>query len=172
MASAFRDWFVMLATTRMTKSFKMVLLRVLLDNDSVFSGMPIPELAEVPDLDDRHVVLRRDRSRVGDLVVLRGAHLLGPQCCHCNRFAVERHELDFVSLALVMHQHDRPDVAGCETVFREIARQHRYVEFIDHVRLAPDANGLEITEVAAAVQDSSDLDAIRRGTKKDHVHTD
>ena len=41
----FRDWFVMLATTRMTKSFKMVLLRVLLDNDAVFSGMPIPELA-------------------------------------------------------------------------------------------------------------------------------
>jgi hypothetical protein len=35
----------MLATTRMTKSFKMVLLRVLLDNDAVFSGMPIPELA-------------------------------------------------------------------------------------------------------------------------------
>jgi hypothetical protein len=46
-----RDWFVMLATTRMTKSFKMVLLRVLLDNDAVFSGMPIPELVEVPDLD-------------------------------------------------------------------------------------------------------------------------
>jgi hypothetical protein len=36
----------------------------------------------------------------------------------------------------------------------------------------PIAGGLEITEVAAAVQDSSDLDAIRRGTKKDHVHTD
>ncbi|NBR77058.1 MAG: hypothetical protein EBT73_07030, partial [Actinobacteria bacterium] len=33
MVSTFRDWFVMLATTRMTKSFKMVLLRVLLDND-------------------------------------------------------------------------------------------------------------------------------------------
>ncbi len=47
----FRDWLVMLATTRMTKSFKMVLLRVLLDNDAVFSGMPIPELAEVPYLD-------------------------------------------------------------------------------------------------------------------------
>ena len=27
MASILRDWFVMLATTRMTKSFKMVLLR-------------------------------------------------------------------------------------------------------------------------------------------------
>jgi hypothetical protein len=27
------------------------LLRVLLDNDAVFSGMPIPELAEVPYLD-------------------------------------------------------------------------------------------------------------------------
>jgi hypothetical protein len=47
----FRDWFVMLATTRMTKSFKMVLLRVLLDNDAVFSGMPIPELAKAPYLD-------------------------------------------------------------------------------------------------------------------------
>jgi hypothetical protein len=34
----------MLAATRMTKSFKMVLLRVLLDNDAVFSGMPILEL--------------------------------------------------------------------------------------------------------------------------------
>ena len=45
MVSTLRDWFVMLATTRMTKSFKMVLLRVLLDNDAVFSGMPIPELA-------------------------------------------------------------------------------------------------------------------------------
>jgi hypothetical protein len=46
----FRDWFVMLATTRMTKSFKMVLLRVLLDRmllkkDAVFAGMTIPELA-------------------------------------------------------------------------------------------------------------------------------
>jgi len=41
----------MLATTRMTKSFKMVLLRVLLDNDAVFSGMPIPELAKAPYLD-------------------------------------------------------------------------------------------------------------------------
>jgi|GEM_PF-3719488 len=33
------------AAMRMTKSFKMVLLRVLLENDTVFSGMPIPELA-------------------------------------------------------------------------------------------------------------------------------
>jgi len=37
---------------------------------------------------------------------------------------------------------------------------------------SPFANGLEITEVAAAVQDSSDLEAVRSGTKKDHVHTD
>ena len=51
MVSTLRDWFVMLATTRMTTSFKMVLLRVLLANDAVFAGMPIPELAEVPDLD-------------------------------------------------------------------------------------------------------------------------
>ena len=38
----FRDWFAMLATTRMTKSFKMVLLQVLLDNDAVFSGELAP----------------------------------------------------------------------------------------------------------------------------------
>jgi len=50
MVSALRDRFVMLATTRMTKSFKMVLLRVLLDRmlletDAVFAELPIPELA-------------------------------------------------------------------------------------------------------------------------------
>jgi hypothetical protein len=85
--------------------------------------------------DDRHAALRRDLSRVGDLVVLHGPHLFGSQRCHGNRFPVERHELDFVSLTLVMHQHDRPDVAGCEAVVREIARQHDFVEFIDHVRV-------------------------------------
>jgi hypothetical protein len=42
---------------------------------------------------------------------------------------------DFVSLTLVMHQHDRPDVAGCEAVVREIARQHDFVECIDHERV-------------------------------------
>jgi len=57
----FRDWFVMLANTRMTKSFKMVLLRVLLDNDAVFSGMPIPELAaKCREFLVAHEFLRRD----------------------------------------------------------------------------------------------------------------
>ena len=61
MVSALRDWFVMLATTRMTKSFKMVLLRVLLDNDAVFSGMPIPELAaKCREFLVAHELLRRD----------------------------------------------------------------------------------------------------------------
>jgi hypothetical protein len=51
----------MLATTRMTKSFKMVLLRVLLDNDAVFSGMPIPELAaKCREFLMAHEFLRRD----------------------------------------------------------------------------------------------------------------
>ncbi|MEX0687146.1 MAG: DEAD/DEAH box helicase family protein, partial [Pirellulales bacterium] len=57
----FRDWFVMLATTRMTKSFKMVLLRVLLDSDALFSGMPIPELAaKCREFLMAHEFLRRD----------------------------------------------------------------------------------------------------------------
>jgi hypothetical protein len=61
MVSTFRDWFVMLAATRMTKSFKMVLLRVLLDNDAVFSGMPIPELAaKCREFLVAHEFLRRD----------------------------------------------------------------------------------------------------------------
>jgi hypothetical protein len=56
-----RHWFVMLATTRMTKSFKMVLLRVLLDNDAVFSGMPISELAaKCREFLVAHEFLRRD----------------------------------------------------------------------------------------------------------------
>ena len=41
----FRDWFVMLATTAMTKSFKMVLLRVLLDDGAFWSGMPMADSA-------------------------------------------------------------------------------------------------------------------------------
>jgi superfamily II DNA or RNA helicase/diadenosine tetraphosphate (Ap4A) HIT family hydrolase/HKD family nuclease len=61
----FRDWFVMLATTRMTKSFKMVLLRVLLDNDGLFSGMPIPELAaKCREFLVAHEFLRRDIADV------------------------------------------------------------------------------------------------------------
>jgi hypothetical protein len=35
-----------------------------------------------------------------------------------------------------------------------------------------DPSGLQGTEVAAAMQNSSDLKAVRRGTKKYHVHTD
>ncbi|MEX0670786.1 MAG: GspH/FimT family protein, partial [Pirellulales bacterium] len=61
MVFTLRDWFAMLATTRMTKSFKMVLLRVLLDNDAVFSGMPIPELAaKCREFLVAHEFLRRD----------------------------------------------------------------------------------------------------------------
>jgi superfamily II DNA or RNA helicase/diadenosine tetraphosphate (Ap4A) HIT family hydrolase/HKD family nuclease len=57
----FRDWFVMLAATRMSKSFKMVLLRVMLDNDALFSGMPIPELAaKCREFLMAHEFLRRD----------------------------------------------------------------------------------------------------------------
>jgi hypothetical protein len=62
----FRDWFVMLATTRMTKAFKMALLRVLLDRmllkkDAVFAGMPIPELAaKCREFLVAHEFLRRD----------------------------------------------------------------------------------------------------------------
>jgi len=47
---------------------------------------------------------------VGDLVVLHGLHLLGPQRCHCNRFAVERHELDFVKF-----------LSGKNTALRSVA---------------------------------------------------
>jgi superfamily II DNA or RNA helicase/diadenosine tetraphosphate (Ap4A) HIT family hydrolase/HKD family nuclease/SOS-response transcriptional repressor LexA len=43
--SQFHDWFVMLATTAMTKSFKMVLLRVLLDDGAFWGGMPIADSA-------------------------------------------------------------------------------------------------------------------------------
>jgi len=66
MVSILRDWFVMLVTTRMTNSFKMVLLRVLLDRmlldkDAVFSGMPIPELAaKCREFLVAHELLRRD----------------------------------------------------------------------------------------------------------------
>ncbi len=38
-------WLKMLQTTRLTKSYKMVVLRVLLDHDALWDGMEIPRLA-------------------------------------------------------------------------------------------------------------------------------
>jgi hypothetical protein len=35
-----------------------------------------------------------------------------------------------------VHQHDRSDVTGREPVVGEIARQHDFVEFINHVSLS------------------------------------
>jgi len=45
LASSFSDWFVMIETTALNKSYKMVVLRVLLDNDALWNGMEIEPLA-------------------------------------------------------------------------------------------------------------------------------
>jgi hypothetical protein len=42
---SFRDWLEMLEITALNKSYKMVALRVLLDNDAFWNGMPIEPLA-------------------------------------------------------------------------------------------------------------------------------
>ncbi|MBM3823924.1 MAG: hypothetical protein FJ404_13745 [Verrucomicrobia bacterium] len=44
-AASFRDWLEMLEVTALNKSYKMVVLRVLLDNDAFGEGMPIEPLA-------------------------------------------------------------------------------------------------------------------------------
>jgi superfamily II DNA or RNA helicase/diadenosine tetraphosphate (Ap4A) HIT family hydrolase/SOS-response transcriptional repressor LexA len=44
-AKSFRDWLAMLEVTALNKSYKMVVLRVLLDNDALWTGMPIEPLA-------------------------------------------------------------------------------------------------------------------------------
>lgn len=44
-AEAFRDWLQMLETTALNKSYKMIVLRVLLDQDAFWEGMAIEPLA-------------------------------------------------------------------------------------------------------------------------------
>ena len=44
-ATSFLAWLKMLQTTNLTKSYKMVVLRVLLDHDALWDGIEIPQLA-------------------------------------------------------------------------------------------------------------------------------
>ena len=66
-----------------------------------------------------------------DLVVLHGPHLLGPQRCHCNRFAVERHELDFVSFAIAMDVHNGAYIAGFQAISRKTSGQDNTIVFVN-----------------------------------------
>jgi superfamily II DNA or RNA helicase/SOS-response transcriptional repressor LexA len=60
-AESFPDWFTMLEVTALNKSYKMVVLRVLLDNDGFWTGMPIESLANAcREFLLSHPVLRQD----------------------------------------------------------------------------------------------------------------
>ncbi len=57
----FADWFKTLETTSLNKSYKMVVLRVLLDSDNLFSGVDLPAFAKAcRRFLQGHEVLRRD----------------------------------------------------------------------------------------------------------------
>lgn len=60
-AVSFREWLAMLEVTALNKSYKMVVLRVLLDNDALWTGMPIEPLATAcRDFLLSHPALRHD----------------------------------------------------------------------------------------------------------------
>ena len=60
-AATFSDWFTMLEVTQLTKSYKMVVLRVLLDEQRLFEGMDLSTLsAACRRFLQQHPVLRRD----------------------------------------------------------------------------------------------------------------
>jgi len=46
--------------------------------------------------------------------------------------AVQRGELDFVTCRVPMHEHDCADVAGVQTVLRQVARKNHVIQFFDH----------------------------------------
>ena len=65
----FDDWFKMLETTRLTKSYKMVVLRVLLDEGSMFTGVDLNEFAKsCRRFLQNHEVLRQDMLGDGHAV--------------------------------------------------------------------------------------------------------
>jgi superfamily II DNA or RNA helicase/diadenosine tetraphosphate (Ap4A) HIT family hydrolase/HKD family nuclease len=58
---AFAGWFKMLQTTNLNKSYKMIVLRVLLDHDAFWGGMPVERLAErCREFLENHPALRAD----------------------------------------------------------------------------------------------------------------
>ena len=63
---AFESWFRMLQTTALNKSYKMVVLRVLLDRDAIWSGMEIADLAAAcRSFLENHPALRADLDGAG-----------------------------------------------------------------------------------------------------------
>jgi hypothetical protein len=69
---------------------------------------------------------------VGDFVCVGLPDLVCPERGNRDRLAIQRHELDFESLAFAMHQHDSADVSGRKFVLRQIAREHHFVKFENH----------------------------------------
>jgi superfamily II DNA or RNA helicase/diadenosine tetraphosphate (Ap4A) HIT family hydrolase/HKD family nuclease len=64
--AAYESWLVMLQSTSLNKSYKMVVLRVLLDRDAFWSGMEIPDLAAAcRSFLENHPALRVDLEGAG-----------------------------------------------------------------------------------------------------------
>ena len=67
-----------------------------------------------------------------DLVCSKGGN--------ADRLAVERHELDFVSPAFAVHEHDSADVSGSKLVFRQIAHENDFSKFLNHGDRFPESS--------------------------------
>jgi hypothetical protein len=73
---------------------------------------------------------------VGDFIRVGLPDLVCPERGNADRLSIERHELDFVSPAFAMHEHDSANVSGRKLLLRQITREHDFVKFANHSWLA------------------------------------
>jgi len=69
---------------------------------------------------------------VGYFVRMGLPDLVCPKGRNADRLTVERHELDFESLAFAMHKHDGADVSGRKLVLRQITHENDFSKFLNH----------------------------------------
>ena len=85
---------------------------------------------------DRRCALRSvasELARVGDLATADGSNLGGFNGHDSRRVAIERDELDLVRFSIVVHVHDRTDVARYQRLFRDRLGEDDSIKFDDHV---------------------------------------
>jgi hypothetical protein len=72
-------------------------------------------------------------ARVRDLVAADRSNLRGFNGHDSCRVAIDHRELDFVRFSIVVHVHDRTDVARYQRLFRDRLGEDDSIEFDDHV---------------------------------------
>ena len=101
----------------------------------VCDGHQVPWSQEVPPacMDLSGARGSRRQAGVSEFAGLCGPDLAGEDGDDSKGVAVERRELDFVALGVLMDKDDRADVAGLEAFFGQVCGEDHAVQFAYHL---------------------------------------